>query len=297
MVDDTGVPPLTVSLRGQSFDLSTRCWVMAIVNRTPDSFYDKGRTFALDAAVEHALAQVAAGADIVDVGGVKAGPGDEVTAEDELERIVPFVTAFRRRSDALLSVDTFRASVAAAALDAGADLVNDVSGMVEPEIADAVATRPGTGLVVMHPGGPPRTRPFRPDYRPDVTTAVVETCRALAEEAMRRGVPREAIVVDPGHDFGKTTAQSLEITRRLPELVALGFPVLVALSNKDFLGETLDLPVDQRVEASLACAVASVMLGARMVRVHETAQTVRAIRTVEAILGWRRPAAEARGLD
>lgn len=297
MVDDAGVPPLILSLRGQAFDLSTRCWVMAIVNRTPDSFYDKGRTFALGAAVEHGLAQVEAGADIVDVGGVKAGPGDEVTADDELERIVPFVTAFRRHSDALLSVDTFRASVAAAALDAGADLVNDVSGMVEPEIADVVAARRGTGLVVMHPGGPPRTRPFRPEYRPDVTTVVVQTCRGLADEAMRRGVPREAIVVDPGHDFGKTTAQSLEITRRLPELVALGFPVLVALSNKDFLGETLDLPVDQRVEASLACAVASVMLGARMVRVHETAQTVRAIRTVEAILGWRRPAAEARGLD
>lgn len=297
----TAVPPPApspmLSLRGQRLDLSRRTLVMAIVNRTPDSFYDKGRTFALDAAVEHALAQVDAGADIVDVGGVKAGPGTDVTPGDELERIVPFVEEFRRHSDTLLSIDTFRASVAAAALDAGADLVNDVSGMVEPAIADVVAARPGTGLVVMHPGGPPRTRPFRPDYRPDVTTVVVEACRFLAEEAMRRGVPREAIVVDPGHDFGKTTAQSLEITRRLPELAALGFPVLVALSNKDFLGETLDLPVDQRVEASLACAVASVMLGARLVRVHETAQTVRAVRTAEAILGWRRPAAEARGLD
>ena len=294
--------PVTLSalhlrLGARRYDLSRRVLVMAIVNRTPDSFYDKGRTYELDKAVEHALAQVEAGADIVDVGGVKAGPGAYVSPEEERERIVPFVEAFRARSDAPLSVDTFRASVAAAALDAGADLVNDVSGMVEPEIADVVAARPGTVLVVMHPGGPVRTRPYRPDYRPDVTADVVDTCRRLAAEAERRGVPHEALVVDPGHDFGKTTEQSLEITRRLPELAALGHPVLVALSNKDFLGETLGLPVDQRVEASLACAAASVMLGARMVRVHETLQTVRAVRTVEAVLGWRRPAAAARGLD
>lgn len=288
---------LPLRLGERSWDLARRTLVMAIVNRTPDSFYDKGRTYELGKAVEHALAQVEQGADIVDVGGVKAGPGSYVDPEQERERIVPFVEAFRGQSDAPLSIDTFRASVAAAALDAGADLINDVSGMCEPEIADVVAARPGTGLVVMHPGGPVRTRPFRPDYRPDVTTDVVDTCRGLAEEALRRGVPREAVVVDPGHDFGKTTAQSLEVTRRLPELVALGFPVLVALSNKDFLGETLGVPVDQRVEASLACAVVSVMLGARMVRVHETLQTVRAVRTVEAVLGWRPPAAEARGLD
>jgi dihydropteroate synthase len=291
------LPPLPLRLGAREWELSRRVLVMAIVNRTPDSFYDKGRTYELGAAVEHALAQVEAGADIIDVGGVKAGPGDEVTPEDERERIVPFVEAFRRMSDAPLSVDTFRASVAAAALDAGADLVNDVSGLVEPEVADVVAARTGTGLVVMHAGGPVRTRPFRPEYRPDVTTAVVQTCRALAEEAQRRGVPREALVVDPGHDFGKTTAQSLEVTRRLPELAELGFPVLVALSNKDFLGEAIGVPLEQRVEASLACAVASVMLGARMVRVHETAQTVRAVRTVEAVLGWRPPAAAARGLD
>ncbi|HWH31276.1 MAG TPA: dihydropteroate synthase [Egibacteraceae bacterium] len=291
------LPALRFRLGARKWDLSRRVLVMAIVNRTPDSFYDRGRTYELGKAVEHALAQVEAGADIIDVGGVKAGPGAFVDAAEERERIVPFVEAFRARSDAPLSIDTFRAAVAAEALDAGADLVNDVSGMVEPEVADVVAARPGTALVVMHAGGPVRTRPFRPDYRPDVTTAVVETCRRLAGEAQRRGVPRESIVVDPGHDFGKTTEQSLEVTRRLPELAALGFPVLVALSNKDFLGETLGLPVEERVEASLACAAASVLLGARMVRVHETLQTVRAVRTVEAVLGWRPPAAAARGLD
>jgi dihydropteroate synthase len=290
---------MELTLGRRTLRLERSAAVMAIVNRTPDSFYDKGATYALETAVEHALAQVEAGADIVDVGGVKAGPGDAVTEAQERERIVPFVEAFRARSDAPLSVDTFRARIAAEALDAGADLVNDVSGMVEPEIAEVVAARPGTALVVMHAGPTVRTRPFRPTYAPDVTTAVVRRCRELAEEAQRRGVAAEQIVVDPGHDFAKNTVQSLEVTRRLPELAALGYPVLVALSRKDFLGEVvgLGIPPAERLEASLAAAAASVLLGARIVRVHDTAATVRAVRTVEAILGWRPPAASVRGLE
>jgi len=279
------------------FDFDRQVGVMAVVNRTPDSFYDRGATFALDRAVDHALAQIEAGADLVDVGGVRAAPGAYIPLDEERRRVLPVVEALRARTDVPISVDTFRTRVAQEALAAGADLVNDVSGMVEPEIADVVAEHPWAGLVVMHAGGPPRTRPFRPAYLPDVTTVVVQTCRRLAEEAQRRGVPRDRIVVDPGHDFGKTTAQSLEVTRRLPELAALGYPVLVALSNKDFLGETLDLPVGERLEASLAAAVASVQLGARIVRVHATRETVRAVRTLEAILGWRPPAAALRGLD
>jgi dihydropteroate synthase len=289
---------MRLTLGARTLPLDRRVAVMAIVNRTPDSFYDRGRTFALEKAVEHALAQVAEGADIVDVGGVKAGPGEEVGTDEELERIVPFVRAFRERSDAILSVDTFRAAVAAESLDAGADIVNDVSGMVEPEIADVVAARPGSALVVMH-AGPVRTRPFRPTYSPDVTTAVVRRCRELADEAQARGVPADAIIVDPGHDFAKTTPQSLEVTRRLPELVALGYPVLVALSRKDFLGECVGvgIPPDERLEASLAAASVSAILGARIIRVHDTAATVRAMRTVEAILGWRPPAVSARGME
>lgn len=280
------------------FDFDREVAVMAIVNRTPDSFFDKGRTFALSAAIDQAMAQVAAGADIIDVGGVKAGPGAPVSVAEELERVVPFVAAVRARSAVPISVDTYRAEVGAASLAAGADVLNDVSGMVEPEIADVVAGHQGAALVVMHAGGPPRTRPFRPTYRPDVTTVVVDTCRTLAEEAQRRGVAADRIIVDPGHDFGKNTWHSLELTRRLPELAALGYPVLVALSRKDFLGETIGgVPPADRLEASLACAVASVLLGARIVRVHDTRATVRAIRTIEAILGWRPPALTARGLD
>jgi dihydropteroate synthase len=286
-----------LELRGRTFDFDREVAVMAIVNRTPDSFFDRGRTFALKAAVDHALAQAADGADIIDVGGVKAGPGQAVDLAEEQARVLPFVEAFRKVSDVPLSVDTFRADVAKSALAAGADIINDVSGMIEPEIADAVATFPGTALVVMHPGGPPRTRPFRSHYLPDVTTVVVSTLRRLAGEAQRRGVSSDRIIVDPGHDFGKNTAHSLELTRRIPELCALGYPLLVSLSNKDFLGETLGLPVDQRLEASLAAAVTSVLLGARIVRVHATLEHVRALRTVESILGWRPPTLSLRGLD
>ena len=290
------IEPVAWQLGTRSFDLERRALVMGIVNRTPDSFFE--RTYELGEAVEHALGQVEAGADIVDVGGVKAGPGPEVELAEEHRRVVEFVDAFRRHSDAPLSVDTYRSEIAREALAAGADMVNDVSGLADPALADAVAAFPGAALVVMHAGGPPRTRPFRPEYLPDATTVVVATCRRLALEAQRRGVAADRIVVDPGHDFGKTTAQSLEVTRRLPELCALGYPVLVALSNKDFLGETLGgVGVRDRAEASLAAAVTSVALGARIVRAHDVQAHVRALRTYEAIAGWRPPALAARGLD
>ena len=269
---------------------------MAVVNRTPDSFYDRGRTFALGEALTHALQQVAEGADLLDIGGVKAGPGEEVDATQELERVIPLVEALRVRTDTPLSVDTWRPAVARAALDAGATMVNDASGLVEPELADVVAAHPDAVLVVMHAGGAPRTRPHRASYDPDVTSVVVATCARLAAYARSRGVPPERLVVDPGHDFRKNTFHSLELTRRLAELAALGYPVLVALSNKDFLGETLDLPVDQRLEASLAAACVAVERGARIIRAHDTRATVRAVRTVEAINGWRQPAAPLRGL-
>jgi dihydropteroate synthase len=285
-----------LSLRGRKIAAEQRVAVMAIVNRTPYSFFDRGRTYELDVAVDHALAQVDAGADIVDVGGVKAGPGQEVTVAEELERVIGFVEAFRARSDAPVSVDTYRATVAAAALDAGADMVNDVGGLHEPEIADVVAARPQAALVVMHAGGPPRTRPWRPVYRPDVVTAVVAALGELVGEARRRGVADRQIVVDPGHDFAKNTFQSLELTRRTAELCTLGYPVLVALSNKDFLGEAVGLEVDERGEASIAAAVVAALGGARIVRVHDTAGTVRALRAVEAIMGWSPPAAPVRGL-
>jgi dihydropteroate synthase len=286
-----------LDLPRRRIDLSRRVGVMGIVNRTPDSFYDRGATYAFDAALAHARRLIAEGADIVDVGGVKGGPGDAVSVGEEIDRVVPFVEALRAvEPEVLLSVDTFRAPVAAAAMTAGADIINDVTGLHDPEVLDVVVEHEA-GYVAMHHGGRPRTRPYRQHYLPDVTHAIVSHCRALTESALAAGVPAGRLIVDPGHDFQKTTAHSLEITRRLPELHALGYPVLVALSNKDFIGETLDAPLERRVDGSLAAAVFSVLRGAHLVRVHEVARTVDVLRMTEAMLGWRGPAVAIRGLE
>jgi dihydropteroate synthase len=273
-----------------------RCAVMAIVNRTPDSFFDRGRTYVLDAALDRVDQVVAEGADVVDVGGVKAGPGDDVDAAEELRRTADLVAAVRaRHPGVVISVDTWRSEVAEVVCGLGCDLVNDVWGGHDPRLAE-VAARHGVGLVCTHAGGlEPRTRPHRVAYR-DVVADVVATCAGLAERAVAAGVRRDGILIDPGHDFGKNTRHSLAVTRRLDELVATGWPVLVALSRKDFVGETLDLPPDDRLEGTLAATAISVWLGARMVRAHDVAATVRAVRMVEAIAGRRDVAVARRGL-
>jgi dihydropteroate synthase len=270
--------------------------VMAIVNRTPDSFYDRGATFALDAALARVEQVVAEGADMVDVGGVKAAPGEFVSPAEEVRRTVDLVAAIREAHPRLpLSIDTWRAEVAREALAAGADVVNDAWGGVDPELA-GVAAGAGAGLVCTHAGGlPPRTRPHRVTYD-DVVADVVARTTGLAEAAVSAGVERERVLVDPGHDFGKNTRHSLEATRRLDELVATGWPVLVALSNKDFVGETLDLPVDQRLTGTLAATAVSAWLGARVFRAHDVAPTRQVLDMVASIRGDRPPARTVRGL-
>jgi dihydropteroate synthase len=278
----------------RTFDFSGAAAVMAIINRTPDSFYDRGANFRLNAAVAAAERALAEGADWLDIGGVKAGPGPEITETEELERVLPLVEALRERTDAVLSVDTFRAGVAGRVLAAGADVVNDPSGLHDPELAAVTAER-GGALVVMHTGGPPRTRPHRSAYL-DVVTDVRAFLAERAAVARSAGLPAERIIVDPGHDFHKNTYHSLELTRRLEELTVLGYPVMVGLSNKDFIGETLDVPLELRLEGSLAAAVVSMLNGASIVRVHEVGPTVRALRMAGAILGRRPPATAIRGL-
>jgi dihydropteroate synthase len=278
----------------RSFDFSQQVAVMAIVNRTPDSFYDRGATFPLDAAlaaVDRALAQ---GADWLDVGGVKAGPGEEVTEEQECRRVLPVIEAARARTSAVISVDTVRVGVAERALAAGADVINDISGLRDAGMADLAAAT-GAGLVVAHNPGPLRARVAAPDYG-DVVTEVIAFLKERTELALDRGVSPGQLIVDPAHDLSKHTYHSLELTRRLGELTALGYPVLAALSNKDFIGETLGVGITERLEGSLAAAVVSVLNGARILRVHEVGPTVRAIRMAEAILGWREPVAARRGL-
>jgi dihydropteroate synthase len=270
--------------------------VMAIVNRTPDSFFDRGATYALGAALDRVDRVVEEGAAIVDVGGVKAGPGEDVDAAEEIRRTADLVAAIRsRHPDVVVSVDTWRHEVGRAVCAEGADLLNDVWEGYDPLLAE-VAAEFGAGLVCTHAGhAPPRTRPHRVTYD-DVVADVVSTCTRLAETAVAQGVRPDGILIDPGHDFGKNTRHSLAVTRGLPALARTGWPVLVALSNKDFVGETLDLPVGERLEGTLAATAVSAWLGARFFRAHQVRETVRALRMVAAIRGDVEPAATRRGL-
>ena len=269
------------------------CLVMGIVNRTPDSFYDGGR-MELDASVRHALALVDEGADLLDIGGVCAGPGPPVDEAEEADRLLPLVEALVTQVDVPLSVETHRAAIAAAAISEGAALVNDVTGLSDSGLAPAVAAT-SAGLVVMHHGGQIRGRPRNPRYE-DVVWEVRDVLRGYVGAAVAAGVPEERIVVDPGLDFGKNTWHSLELMRRLEELVALGYPVLVAPSRKDVVGETLDLPLEERLEGTLALVALSVLKGAAFVRVHDVRAAVRTVDMVEAVIGRRSPAAPLRGL-
>jgi dihydropteroate synthase len=270
--------------------------VMAIVNRTPDSFFDKGATFAADAALRAAERAVTQGADIIDIGGVKAGPGPEVPIAEEIHRTVGTIAAVREEFPAVvISIDTWRAAVAVEAIAAGADLINDTWSGADPALAE-VAAATGAALVCSHAGAlRPRTRLHRTGYD-DVVADVVATVTALANRALDLGVRPDGIVIDPAHDFGKNTRQSLEITRRLAELVDTGWPVLVALSNKDFIGETLDLPVDRRLEGTLAATAVSAWLGARVFRAHQVRETRQVLDMIAAIRGDQPPAVARRGL-
>lgn len=316
--------------------------VMAIINRTPDSFYDKGATFAFDAALARCREVVEAGATIVDVGGVKAGPGDDVDVQEEIDRVVPFIAAVSDELAAAtdtaaaaataaatpetapatpatapatpetapaaaepttanagarvdISVDTWRPEVAAAAIEAGATLINDTWAGFEPELVE-VAGAHKVGYVCSHTGGAtPRTRPHRVHYD-DVVADVIRETTALAERAVACGVPEEKVFIDPTHDFGKNTFHGLEILRRIDEVVATDWPVLMALSNKDFIGETTGRGVGERVAGTLAATAWCAARGVAAFRVHEVAETLDVIRMTRAIQGAVAPLDTIRGL-
>ncbi len=270
--------------------------MMAIVNRTPDSFYDRGATWAEDKAFERVAAVVEQGAEIVDIGGIKAAPGEEIDAAEEKSRVVDLVARVRAAYPSLvISVDTWRAAVGRAVCEAGADLLNDAWGGHDPGLLE-VAAEFGAAYVCTHTGGvAPRTRPYRMEYD-DVMAAVLADTVAYAERAVAAGVDRESVVIDPAHDFGKNTFHSLEVTRRLGEMVETGWPVLVSLSNKDFVGESLDLPVGERLTGTLAATAVCALAGARIYRVHEVVETRLTVDMVRTIAGLRRPARAVRGL-
>lgn len=283
-----------------TFDFSRQVAVMAIVNRTPDSFYDKGRTFALDDAIAAAATAFAEGAAIVDIGGVPFGPlrGASVSEKEEIDRVIPLVHGIKARNAAgVVSVDTYRVEVARQAIESGADIINDTSGLQDPALADLIAeTGTNVSLIITHSlASPPHTPVVRPAYA-DIAAEVSQFLADRVELAIRHGVRPDQLIVDPGHDLNKNTYHSLELTRRLSEVAALGYPTLAAVSNKDFIGETLDLPKDERLEGTIAALVVCILRGARLVRVHDVRAAVAATRTTEAILGWRPPAAARHNL-
>lgn len=270
--------------------------VMAIVNRTPDSFYDGGANVELAKALAAVDRAVDDGAAIVDIGGVRAGYGRTVDAAEELERVLPAVAAVRDRHPGLvISVDTWRSEVARAVVAEGASLLNDTWAGADPELID-VAAQSGAGVVCSHTGGlGPRTDPHRMRYD-DVVADVLATVTEAAARAVRAGVSPQSIVIDPTHDFGKNTWHSLELSRRLGELSATGWPVLVALSRKDFIGETLDLPASDRLEGTLGATAIAAWLGARVFRAHDVRATRRVLDMVGAIRGTQPPRVVRRGL-
>jgi dihydropteroate synthase len=270
--------------------------IMGIVNRTPDSFYRPGLTWDESAAMDRTAAIIGEGADIIDIGGIPAAPGQQVGAAEEIRRVAGFIAAVRQRHpDVVISVDTWRHETARAACEAGADLINDSWGGHDPRLGE-VAAEFGAGLVCSHAGRQqPRTRPFRVSY-PDVMADVLAHTVRLAERAVRDGVDPARIVIDPAHDFGKNTWHSLEITRRLAEMTATGWPVLVSLSNKDFVGETLNRPAEERLPGTLAATAVSAWHGARIFRVHQVAESRQVVDMVASIRGDRPPARAVRGM-
>jgi dihydropteroate synthase len=273
---------------------------MAIINRTQDSFFTSTGTSDVDAALALAREHLAGGADLIDVGGVRAGQeGPWVDEDAEVARVLPFLEALRaEHPDVIISLDTWRTPVLAACAHVGIDLVNDTWAGYDPDLARAAAEI-GAGYVVSHTGGlPPRTDPVNISYGSTPEAVVDDVLSGLdagARRALEAGVPADRILVDPTLDFGKTTRNSLAALRATDRVVALGFPVLQAISRKDFVGETLDLPASERLEGSLAATAVAAWLGASVFRTHDVLPTRRVLDMVASIRGERPPALATRG--
>ncbi|MEJ5254384.1 MAG: dihydropteroate synthase [Acidimicrobiales bacterium] len=269
---------MELALGPYRYDVTSRALVMGILNRTPDSFFDQGAYFAFDEFLRKAEQLVADGADLLDVGGVKAGPGAEVSEAEELDRVVPAVEALKQRFEVPLSVDTWRASVARACFEAGAVVGNDISGFADPDYLPVCAAA-GASVVATHIRLAPRVPDPEPHYD-DVVTTVCEVLRDRASRAERAGIPRERIMVDAGLDLGKTEEQSLTLLRASDRLAALGYPVFLSASNKRFLWKLLDVDRTGAWAGTVAAHALGIGLGCRVLRAHD----VRAARRVADVM-------------
>jgi dihydropteroate synthase len=283
-----GKPRATVLLLGaHRFDITHRAVVMGILNRTPDSFYDKGTYFGFDDFLRKAEQLVGEGADFLDVGGVKAGPGPEVSETEELERVVPAIEALRARFDVPLSVDTWRAAVARACFDAGAVVGNDISGFADPDYLPVCAAA-GASVVATHIRLRPRVPDPSPEYPEGVERAVLDFLADRAAQAEAAGIPPERIMVDAGLDLGKSEPQSLQLLRTSDQLAALGYPVFLSASNKRFLGDLCGTDVVDRRDATNAAHALGIALGCRVLRAHDVRGARRTAAVVAAILEAQR---------
>ena len=274
--------PLSLSIGATTFDVTARALVMGILNRTKDSFYAPAATYEMQAFFERAEQLVNDGADLLDVGGVKAGPGPEVGESEELDRVVPAVAELRKRFDVPISIDTWRASVADACFTAGASMGNDISGFADPDYLKVAAAAAAT-VVATHIRLAPRVADPAPHYH-DVTATVRDFLLERRQWARDAGVPDDRVVLDAGLDLGKTAGQSLQLLRDSSQLAALGSPLLLSASNKTFLGVVLDLTVGERREASLAASALGIAAGCRVLRVHDVRGSVRVRDTMARVL-------------
>ena len=281
----TPISAPTLALGSRVYDTSSRALVMGILNRTPDSFFDQGANFAFDSFLKKAEQLVLDGADLLDVGGVKAGPGEEVTEAEELDRVVSSVAEIAKRFDVPISIDTWRASVAKACFEQGAVVGNDISGFADPEYL-SVASSAGASVVATHIRLKPRVADPNPEYNnllEDVTTFLLDR----AAQAHAAGIPKERIIIDAGLDLGKTASQSIRLLRGSDQLASQGYPLLLSASNKTCLGVLLDLEVGERRDASLAANALGILRGCRILRVHDVVGVVSVRDTLAQVLESR----------
>ncbi len=270
--------------RGMSFVIGPRPWLMGILNVTPDSFYDGGRFFDKEKAINRGLELAAQEIDILDIGGESSRPGSEpISAEEELRRVLPVIKSLRPRVKCLLSIDTTKAVVAKAALEEGVEIVNDISALrADPDMSQVVAENKA-GLILMHMKGTPQTMQLNPYYQ-DVISEIKSFFQERMATAQERGIKAEQIILDPGIGFGKRLEDNIRLINELDSFLSFGRPLLVGVSRKSFIGQILNLPPEERLEGTIASAIISFLRGASILRVHDPLAVGRAIRTVEAIL-------------
>ena len=268
----------------KKFDLISNTLVMGIINVTPDSFFDGGKYNHKDQAVKRISEMIADGADIIDIGGLSSRPGSKpVSLEEELERTIPVIESVSNNFDTLISIDTYRSEIALEAISAGAHMVNDISAFnMDKNMAGMVADK-GVSVTLMHMQGKPEDMQKNPQYD-NVVDEIYEYLDGKANDAIGAGISPDKIILDPGIGFGKTLDHNLSILNKISEFSSMGYPIMVGASRKSFIGGILDLPVEDRLEGSLAAAVWSVINGANILRVHDVAETVRAVKTARSIM-------------